>query len=156
MDRGVERSRSPMRNKKLVLVAVLAAFALLVAACGDDDGGEGAAGKMCQVTDFGGIDDQSFNQTAWAGFQQAEEELGVEIAYLESDDATDYAPNIQSFIDEGWALIVLAGYLSAGVTETGIVATFGGIAYPTVTIFMNGFAQGVAYYNEAKGTDVQV
>jgi len=208
-----------MRNKKLVLVAVLAAFALLVAACGDDDGGEGAAGKMCQVTDFGGIDDQSFNQTAWAGFQQAEEELGVEIAYLESDDATDYAPNIQSFIDEGCDLIVtvgfnlaadtatsacanpeqlyaildegpafypgsawadadgnalceftnvrgvtfqtdeaafLAGYLSAGITETGIVATFGGIAYPTVTIFMNGFAQGVAYYNEAKGTDVQV
>jgi basic membrane protein A len=207
-----------MRNKKLVLVAVLAAFALLVAACGDD-GGEGAGQKMCQVTDFGGIDDQSFNQTAWKGFQQAEDELGVEIAYLESDDATDYAPNIQSFMDQGCKLIVtvgfnlaadtaqyacnnpeqlfaildegpafypgsawadadgnalceftnvrgitfqtdeaafLAGYLSAGVTETGKVATFGGIAYPTVTIFMNGFAQGVAHYNEVKGTAVEV
>ncbi|HSQ36815.1 MAG TPA: BMP family ABC transporter substrate-binding protein, partial [Acidimicrobiia bacterium] len=98
-----------MRNKKLVLVAVLAAFALLVAACGDD-GGEGAGQKMCQVTDFGGIDDQSFNQTAWEGFQQAEDELGVEIAYLESSAATDYAPNIQSFIDQGCELIVTVGY----------------------------------------------
>jgi basic membrane protein A len=207
-----------MRSRKFVLVALLAAFALLVAACGDDEG-EGTGQKMCQITDFGGIDDQSFNQTAWEGFNQAKDELGVDIAYLESDDATDYAPNIQSFMDQGCELIVtvgfnlaadtaqyacdnpdqlfaildegpafypgsawadadgnplceftnvrgvtfqtdeaafLAGYLSAGVTETGIVATFGGIAYPTVTIFMNGFAYGVDHYNEVHGTDVQV
>jgi basic membrane protein A len=50
----------------------------------------------------------------------------------------------------------LAGYVSAGMTETGVVGTFGGIAYPTVTIFMNGLTQGVDYYNAQNGTDVVV
>lgn len=49
-----------------------------------------------------------------------------------------------------------AGYLAAGVTQTGIVGTYGGINIPTVSIFMDGFARGVAYHNEVKGTDVQV
>jgi Uncharacterized ABC-type transport system, periplasmic component/surface lipoprotein len=50
----------------------------------------------------------------------------------------------------------LAGYLAAATTETGTVATYGGILFPTVTIFMDGFKQGVDYYNAEKGTDVQV
>jgi basic membrane protein A len=50
----------------------------------------------------------------------------------------------------------MAGYLAAGVSKTGKVATYGGAPYPTVTIFMDGFAKGVAYYNKAKGKSVQV
>jgi len=50
----------------------------------------------------------------------------------------------------------LAGYLAAGVTKTGKVATYGGAPYPTVTIFMDGFAKGVAYYNKVKGKSVTV
>jgi basic membrane protein A len=50
----------------------------------------------------------------------------------------------------------LAGYLAAGMTETGAVGTFGGIDIPPVTIFMVGFQNGVAYYNEQHGTDVEV
>ena len=50
----------------------------------------------------------------------------------------------------------LAGYLAAGMTETGKVATYGGINIPPVTVFMDGFANGVAYYNEQKGTEVEV
>ena len=50
----------------------------------------------------------------------------------------------------------LAGYVAAGYTKTGKVATYGGAPYPTVTIFMDGFAKGVAYYNKVKGTKVQV
>lgn len=50
----------------------------------------------------------------------------------------------------------LAGYLAAGMTQTGVVGTFGGIALPTVTIFMDGFEAGVKYYNQVKGTNVQV
>jgi basic membrane protein A len=50
----------------------------------------------------------------------------------------------------------LAGYLSAGVTESGTLGVFGGINIPPVTIFMDGFVRGVAYYNEQKGTEVQV
>ncbi len=49
-----------------------------------------------------------------------------------------------------------AGYLAAGVTKTGVIGTYGGAPYPTVSIFMDGMARGVAYYNEMKGTDVQV
>jgi basic membrane protein A and related proteins len=49
-----------------------------------------------------------------------------------------------------------AGYLAAGVTETGIVAVYGGANIPTVAIFLDGFARGVAHYNEIKGTDVRV
>ena len=50
----------------------------------------------------------------------------------------------------------LAGYLAAGVSKTGIVGTFGGINIPPVTVFMDGFAAGVAFHNSAKGTNVQV
>jgi basic membrane protein A len=49
-----------------------------------------------------------------------------------------------------------AGYLAAGMSQTGIVATYGGQNIPTVAIFLDGFARGVAHYNEAKGTEVQV
>ena len=50
----------------------------------------------------------------------------------------------------------LAGYLAAGMTETGTIATYGGVLFPTVTIFMNGLAAGIRHYNAEKGTDVQL
>ncbi len=50
----------------------------------------------------------------------------------------------------------LAGYLAAGMTKTGKVGTFGGINIPTVTIFMKGYEAGVKYYNQQKGTSVEV
>ena len=50
----------------------------------------------------------------------------------------------------------LGGYLAAGMTRTGRVATFGGIELPTVTIYMDGFWDGVQYYNSKHGTNVQV
>ena len=50
----------------------------------------------------------------------------------------------------------LAGYVAGGMTQTGTVATFGGINIPSVSIFMDGFVDGVAAFNEARGTDVQV
>lgn len=50
----------------------------------------------------------------------------------------------------------LAGYLAAGMSKSGKVATYGGINIPPVTIFMTGFANGVKYYNDKKGTKVVV
>lgn len=50
----------------------------------------------------------------------------------------------------------LMGYLAAGMSKTGKVATYGGIAIPTVTIFMDGYARGVEYYNDVKSKSVQV
>jgi basic membrane protein A len=50
----------------------------------------------------------------------------------------------------------LAGYLAAGVSKSGTVATYGGIKIPSVTSFMSGFLQGVNKYNEVHGTKVKV
>ncbi|MFP4345329.1 MAG: BMP family protein [Anaerolineales bacterium] len=156
------------------------------------------------VTDIGGIDDKSFNATAWQGIERAIEELNVEGSYLESQQQTDYATNITQYVQQDANLIVtvgflladdtaqfaesnpdvnfaivdysyggaypnvrgltfatdeagfLAGYAAAAATQTGKVATFGGINIPPVTIFMVGFEAGVAYYNEQHDADVEV
>jgi len=50
----------------------------------------------------------------------------------------------------------LGGYLAAGMTKTGKVATFGGEKLPTVTIYMDGFWDGVQYYNQQHHKHVQV
>jgi basic membrane protein A and related proteins len=50
----------------------------------------------------------------------------------------------------------LGGYLAAGMSKTGKVATFGGQDFPTVTIYMDGYWDGVQYYNQKHGTHVQV
>jgi basic membrane protein A len=50
----------------------------------------------------------------------------------------------------------LAGYLSAAVSETGVIGTFGGIQIPTVTVFMDGFVLGARHYNEIHGSNVEV
>lgn len=73
----------------------------------------------------------------------------------------DYAydpviPNVLGQVFATDEAAFLAGYLAAGVSETGILGTFGGINIPPVTIFMNGFVYGVDYYNEQKGTNVTV
>jgi basic membrane protein A and related proteins len=50
----------------------------------------------------------------------------------------------------------LAGYAAADYTKTGVVGTYGGLPFPTVTIFMDGFKQGAEYYAKEKGKDVKV
>jgi basic membrane protein A len=66
------------------------------------------------------------------------------------------ADNVKPLLFNTAEAAFLGGYLAAGMSETGTVATFGGIPIPPVTIFMDGFVDGVAHYNEEKGTDVQV
>ncbi|MGH8964057.1 MAG: BMP family lipoprotein [Actinomycetes bacterium] len=86
-----------------------------------------------------------------------------EINYIIVDDAADAdgdgatdADNIKPQLYDTAQAAFLAGYLSAGYSETGKVGTFGGQPFPTVTIFMDGFKQGVEYYNEAKDAEVEV
>jgi basic membrane protein A len=74
------------------------------------------AGKACQVTDVGGVDDKGFNQTAFKGVTEAAAEFGLEAAVLESNAETDYAPNIQSFLDQGCQIIVTVGFLLGDAT----------------------------------------
>ena len=66
------------------------------------------------------------------------------------------AENVKPLLFDTAEAAFLGGYLAAGMSETGTVATFGGVPIPPVTIFMDGFVDGVAYYNEQKGTDVEV
>ena len=158
----------------------------------------------CMVSDAGGFDDKSFNETAHNGMMQAKDELGIQTNQIESNAEGEYAGNVQSMIDANCNIIItvgfalatateaaakqnpevnfaivdnssfegvdnakglifntaqpsfMAGYLAAGMTQTGTVGTFGGAKYPTVTIFMDGFAQGIKYYNEQKGGDVKL
>jgi len=110
-----------MRKFSRVPLAIAAAGALILSACGGDD--DAASGfKACQITDTGGIDDRSFNQTVWEGFLRAEAELGVEVKYLESTSESDYDPNIQTFIDEGCDVIVTVGFLLGDATESFAIA----------------------------------
>lgn len=64
--------------------------------------------------------------------------------------------NVKGLIFDTDEAAFLAGYVAAGTTQTGKVATFGGMNIPTVTIFMDGYLAGVNYYNEVNGTSVEV
>lgn len=195
----------PVR-KSIWLGAGLVAASVAFAGCapapdGEDGGGAAADGCVRMVTNSGGLEDRSFNQSSWEGLQEAEDEYGVEAEAIVSTTETDLAPNVQQAVDSGCGLIVtvgyeladatldqagrnpdiafaivdetveaenvkpvvfdtaqasyLAGYLAAGVSKTGVVATFGGGNQPPVTLFMDGFVDGVARYNEVHGTDVR-
>src|SRR6267154_1474261 len=65
-------------------------------------------------------------------------------------------PNVDSLLFNTVQDAFLGGYLAAGMTKTGKVATFGGQEFPTVTIYMDGYWDGVQYYNQKHGTHVQV
>lgn len=196
-----------MSKKLFAILAVLLAASMILAACATPTAAPTTAApkiSVCQITDTGGIDDKSFNATAWKGVQDAVTQLGVSGKYLESKEVADYEKNLNAFIEQKCDLIVtvgfligdatkaaaeantatkfsivdysydpaianvvgqvfqtdeaafLAGYTAAGVTKTGKVGTFGGLPIPTVTIFMDGFARGVAYYNEKHSTTVEV
>jgi basic membrane protein A len=79
---------------------------------------QSAAGSICLVTDTQGINDKSFNATAWKGVTDAQAQLGVAGAYLESEDDTFYDVNISAFIQGGCDLIVTVGYLIGGSTAS--------------------------------------
>ena len=65
-------------------------------------------------------------------------------------------PNVNALVFNTVQDAFLGGYLAAGMTKTGKVATFGGQEFPTVTIYMDGYWDGVQYYNQKHGKNVQV
>jgi len=195
----------------LGVIALLAGCAPAPTGNGAGAGGDAAPDFLpCIVSDFGGFDDKSFNQSSFEGISQAAEEIGVEFKQAESKSEDQYASNVSSMVDQGCDFILtvgfalanatrdaaqenpdvnfalidsalsnddfspltldnvkpvlydtaqaafLAGYLAAGTSKTGVVGTYGGLQFPSVTIFMDGFADGVAFYNEQKGAAVKV
>ncbi len=160
--------------------------------------------KACIVSDSGGFNDKSFNQTSYAGLQNAADKLGIETGEVESNSPSEFADNIDALVKQDCNSITtvgfllgdatlaaakknpdidfsivdfayekptknlkgllfntaepsfLAGYLAAGVSESGILGTFGGAQIPSVTAFMDGFQSGIEKYNEDNGTEVQL
>jgi basic membrane protein A len=201
----------PARGTKVAAAA--AAFGLLLtgaAACGSaptetpEPGPAAGTFTTCMVTDIGGIDDRSFNTSAWQGLLDAKAENAelAEPKNVSSKAEADYVPNLTQYVQQDCSYVLavgglmanatsevakanpnqqfgivdaklpesnvysmqfdtaqaafLAGYLAAGYSKTGKVATYGGLNIPPVTIFMDGFADGVAQYNKAKGKNVQL
>jgi len=116
-------------NGKLVrlLVAAVLALSLGVAACGDDESSQPAAGggeeaqktiRIGMVTDIGGLNDRSFNASAYKGLQRAEQELGAEIRVITSKSNADYVPNLSALARQKYDLILAVGFLMAEATET--------------------------------------
>jgi basic membrane protein A len=208
-------------TRKRVLGSLVAAGMLIaLAGCASapeeteetaDAGSEVVEGFLpCMVSGTGGYDDKSFNQLGKQGLDQVSEDLGIESIAVESNTTSDFAPNIQSVLDQNCTMVItvgfdlaaaaaeaaeanpdvqfvsiddivdldfdtetdfpnikpiifdtaqaafLAGYASASTSQTKVVGTFGGKPFPTVTIFMDGFKQGVDYWNEQKGDEVTV
>jgi basic membrane protein A len=72
--------------------------------------GESAV-KIGLVTDVGGVNDQSFNQSAWEGLQRLRDETGAAVSYIESRDESNYAPNIDAFVEQKVNLIWGVGFM---------------------------------------------
>ncbi len=78
---------------------------------------DGTGFKIGLVTDVGGVNDGSFNQSSWEGLERAAEDMNVEVAYLESKTDADYASNIETFMDEDYDLIINVGFMLADATR---------------------------------------
>ncbi|HTL40106.1 MAG TPA: BMP family ABC transporter substrate-binding protein [Pseudolysinimonas sp.] len=92
---------------------------------------------------------------------QAKENPDVNFALIDSAVSNDdFSPlvldNVKPVLFDTAQAAVLAGYLAAGASKTGVVGTYGGMPFPSVTIFMDGFQQGVEHYNEVHSANVQV
>jgi basic membrane protein A len=119
------------KSFRLILLALLAALALSIAACGDDDnGGGGSSGgsdtsssekksiKAGVVTDIGGLNDRSFNFLANKGLEDAESKLGVEGRVLISKSNGDYVPNLNTLAQQQFDLSIGVGFLMADAMNT--------------------------------------
>ena len=100
--------------KKIIALVLVLCMALALCACGGTSGGSDKI-KVGMVTDVGGVNDRSFNQTSWEGLQALDTNL-FEVNYLESKTDADYQTNINTFIDEGYDLIICVGYMLANAT----------------------------------------
>jgi basic membrane protein A len=101
--------------KKLLLIGLLlfTAAAFIFAGGDQEDDAEGQYSDVMvgMATDVGGLGDKSFNDGAWEGIQLAEEDYGVESRLIESNQMTDYIPNLTGLADDGAKLVFAVGFL---------------------------------------------
>ena len=111
-----------MQLKKLFAVGLAAVMmsSLLVGCSGNKTDNSEDVYKIGMISDTGGVNDESFNQSTWEGLQQAQEKYGkdkVQVKYVESSQEADYTPNIETFVEEDLDLIIGVGYKMAGAIE---------------------------------------
>jgi basic membrane protein A len=101
-----------------VLISLVIALALIAVGCGGGGGGgQGGGGggaaevRPAMVLDVGGLGDQSFNDSAYAGLQRAKKEFNAETEYLESSSPTDYVDNLTQLADSGYDPVFAVGFL---------------------------------------------
>ncbi len=98
--------------KKVIAFIVLSTMVLsLMVGCGTKEDTSGSKLTIGLVTDVGGIDDKSFNQSTWEGIKKFSDETGAKTKYLQSETDSDYIPNLSTFSDEELDLIVAPGFL---------------------------------------------
>jgi basic membrane protein A len=134
---GVSKLRSGGAVKKTARVAaIISIAALTLAGCGERPSEEATGNdspstsestssapaqsnpdfKACMVSDSGGFDDKSFNQTSHEGMEAAEEALGIETGEVESDDPSEFADNINELVKQDCNSITTVGFLLGDAT----------------------------------------
>lgn len=118
-------------NKKLVGLGLAAVAAVSLAACGNraskSNSSEASSSadtsvKAAIVTDIGGVDDRSFNQSAWEGLTAWGKENGLEKGtgydYIQSQSESDYVTNLDSAVAGGYNLVFGIGFaLETAIAE---------------------------------------
>jgi basic membrane protein A len=155
------------KSFRFFLLALIAALALGVAACGDDDDdGEGGGGGASQdeaksikagvVTDIGGLNDRSFNFLANKGLEDAESKLGTQGRVLISKSNGDYVPNLTTLSQQQFELVVPVGFLMADATNT-VATKFPNVNYAIVDFPASGLkdkpknVQGLLFKEQEAG-----
>ncbi|MFY0542723.1 BMP family lipoprotein [Brevibacillus sp. H7] len=114
-----------MKKVLSVLSVATLSLSLLLAGCGGatnqgQQGQGGAAGgqaptaRIGMVTDVGGVNDNSFNQSAWEGLQKLQQDMNLpkeNVNYLQSTGDADYIPNLTQFVKDKWDLTWGIGFL---------------------------------------------
>lgn len=124
-------------KKKLLSIMMMAVMAVSVTACGSNNGNSGNENqtneatqkpaeedsssqsdfKVSMVTDTGGVNDQSFNQSSWEGLQQVKADTGASVSYMESTQESDYSTNLDKQVDDGMNLIWGIGFAMADAIQ---------------------------------------
>jgi basic membrane protein A len=137
-----------MRTKIFVIVALLVVVALVLGACAAPTAAPAAKKKVGLVTDVGGVNDKSFNQSAWDGTTKGGTDFGMDVKFIESKQPTDYEKNIDQFATSGYDVIITVGFLMGDATAAKAKQ------YPNIkfAIIDNAYfpTKGVAYCDDTK------
>ncbi|WP_285872554.1 BMP family protein [Metabacillus litoralis] len=119
-----------MKKKSGIVLSLVLAAGTLLAGCGagadkkEEAGGKDAqdAFSIAMVTDEGGVDDKSFNQSAWEGIQEYGKANDLEKGkggynYLQSANDADYATNLNTLVRNDFDLIYGVGYKLQGAID---------------------------------------